>query len=188
MPRVIKKRANRGATKAKMCGATYCRVDEAEGGRYIQAGQTYYTWSFRYGGTYYQHERCGFPRPSQLTQSKVSAIYAAVEAAEDELARLTWEDAGKDAQEILGPVAETAREVAQEYRDAAESMGSAGEEMEAKADNIESWADELESVTVDDWEEPDPGDKDAPSLEDAAAEWVENFRSTIQEAMSNLPE
>jgi hypothetical protein len=188
MPRVIEKRANRGATKAKLCAATYCRVDEANGGRYIQAGQTYYTWSFRYGGTWYQHRDCGYPRPSQLTQAKVSAIYAAQEAAEDELGRLTWEDAGKDPQEILGPVAETAREVAQEYRDAAESMGSAGEEMEAKADNIDSWADDLESLSVDDWEEPDKGDEDAPSLEDAAQEWVDNFISEIQEAMSNLPE
>lgn len=185
MPRVIEKRANRGATKSKTCGARDCRE---EAGRSIIAGQQYYTWSFRYGGTHYQHKACGYPRPSQLTQSKVGAIYAAQEAAEDELAALTWEDAGKDPQEILEPVIESAREVAQEYRDAAESMGSAGEEMESKADNIESWVDELESVSVDDWEEPDAGDKDAPSLEDAAQEWVDDFIATVQEALGNLPE
>jgi hypothetical protein len=188
MPRVIEKRANRGATKTKTCGATYCRVDEANGGRTIQAGQQYYTWSFRYGGTHYQHKVCGFPRPSQLTQSKIGAIYAAQEAAEDELSALTWEDAGKDAQEILGPVAETAREVAQEYRDAADAMGSAGEEMESKADDIESWADELEGVQAEDWEEPDAGDKDAPTLEEAAQEWVDDFISTVQDALGSLPE
>jgi hypothetical protein len=183
MPRVILKRANKGATKQKHCAAVRCKLDSRE----VTAGQEYYTWSFRYGGTHYQHKACGYPRGSQLTQSKMAAVYAAIEDAEDELAALTWEDAGKDPEEILEPVAEAAREVAQEYRDAAEAMGSAGEEMEAKADDLESWADSDLEVSVDDWEEPDEGDKDAPSVEDAAEEWVENFRTAISDALGSLP-
>jgi hypothetical protein len=74
MPRVNARTKNR-AGKERSCGRC---------GKKIEPGDRYYTWSFRYGGT---HFRCAahYPRPSELTQSKLSAVYAATENLEDQL-------------------------------------------------------------------------------------------------------
>jgi hypothetical protein len=44
----------------------------------IKVGDSYYWWKFRYGGKFVSKER---PRQSQLTQSKLSGVYAAEESA-----------------------------------------------------------------------------------------------------------
>lgn len=48
----------------------------------IEAGESYFKWAFRFGG---KHQNCAihYPRPSQLTQSKMSEAYSAIEDAED---------------------------------------------------------------------------------------------------------
>jgi hypothetical protein len=188
MPRVVLRKANRGAVVHKSCSARICRASEAAGGPFIQPGQQYYSWSFRYGGTYYQHKGCGFPRPSQLTQSKISGVLAEVEAAEDALGLLTAEDAGMDPATILDPVAEAATSAAEEYRAAAEEMGSAGERWDSVADELEAWTEELQAFEPEDaWAEPDSNDKDAPSHEDAAQEWIDNLVDSVQELLGNVP-
>jgi hypothetical protein len=76
MPRVATKKKNK-AGKPYDC----CKCSDK-----IKAGESYYEWSFRYGGTYRQHTSHGSPKASQLTQSKLSGAYAAIEAAEDAVA------------------------------------------------------------------------------------------------------
>lgn len=121
MPRVRQKRANK---------------DYPESG--IKKGDTYYTWSFRYGGTYKSLKR---PRPSQLTQSKWSAVYAAQEAIED--CDRNDKDSVHDA---IEQAASDVRDVASEYNDAAEAMGGAGEQNQERAGHLEELADELDRI------------------------------------------
>lgn len=113
---------------------------------------------------------CSF-RGSDLTTSKLATVYAAQEAAEDDVAQAEDADGLKAAMEA---VAEAAREVADEYREAAEAMGEAGYENEERADTLESYADEVEGFDPDascdecggsgHQDEADPADPDAEEL------------------------
>jgi len=135
MPRVEKKTKST-AGKAYTC--TKC-------GKTIEPKTEYYTWSFRYGGTYRQHVSCGYPRRGQLTQSKLASVYNTLDDAEETISKA--EDCATMA-DALSSVAEEARNVAEEYRDAVEAMNMAGSgnENEERADQLEEWAEELEDA------------------------------------------
>lgn len=107
----------------------------------IQKGDTYYKWSFRYGGT---HKSKTYPRPSQLTQSKYSTVYAALESVQDMLSQdgMTIEDVVCAA----GAAADEIREVASEYEEADEQMGGHQGANSERAQACEECADELESA------------------------------------------
>ena len=163
MPRVHTKMA-RPSTKDRQC---------SKGDGPIIPGERYHTWSFRYGGTYYRHERCGYPPQSQLTQSKMSGVYAAQEDARTALDVLSDpKTADEDAQAILEELAGVVTDVANEYQESAEAMGAAGEEMESKADELEAYADELNN-----WDatatKPDEDEDDDMDWEDenGASTW-----------------
>jgi hypothetical protein len=151
MPRVnTQKKSTRGKDiRCGRCGAE------------IVPGEDYFKWSFRYGGTRtncYRHR----PRPSELTQSKLSEVYAAVESAEDALKGegLTV----SDIQEAVGEVAEVVEEVAGEYEEAAEPFNYQGEHQE-RADELRDWGSELEGFY------PDESD-DVQEVRDEALELV----------------
>src|SRR4051812_45919680 len=99
MPRVnTQTKSARGATRhCARCGAE------------IKPGERYYSWSFRYGGTRYN---CGrhSPRPSELTQSLMSDVYAAQERASDSLLDA---ETIEDIKSFVEEVADAAREVAE---------------------------------------------------------------------------
>jgi hypothetical protein len=106
----------------------------------VAKGESYYHWSFRYGG---MHKSKTKPRPSQLTQSKLSSVYAANEALEDAVDAC---DNPGDLPDALRECADEVRSVADEYSDAAEAMGAAGEQHTDSADQLNDYADELESA------------------------------------------
>lgn len=138
MPKIYEKTARKSKTEKK-CGRCHTL---------IVPGMKYRYWSFRYGGTHYRCDKveCS-PRPSELTQSKMSDVYAAIEDARPTIKG--WgggEGVVGDLQEALGSVVEAARQVAEEYRSAAEAMGGAGSENEERADNLDSFADDVESA------------------------------------------
>lgn len=152
-------------------------------GKPITPGQTFYTWSKRYAGTYRQHTEHGYPRPSQLSGRKTAVI-------EDELQALDLSDISyplpedfepnpeggnaldldgvvEDITNALSSVAETARGVGEEYEASADNMPESlqqGYQAEAMRDvnqRLGDWADQLEdpcgsvTTTVD---LPDVGD------------------------------
>jgi hypothetical protein len=121
-------------------------------GKAIAPGDKYYRWAFRYGGKQY---RCSEhpPKQSELTQSKMSQVYDAVEDAHQSLASAeTVEDVRTIVEEVAGAVSE----VVDEYREAAEQFGGGGPNAE-RADELEGWQSDLESFdpNVDDaeWDE-----------------------------------
>lgn len=140
MPRVQSQiKSNRG--RERSCGRC---------GRTIEQGESYFKWSFRYGGT---HFRCKDhpPRPSELTQSKMAEVYAAIENAEDGLPGAEGVD---DIRDLINEVAEAANQVAEEYREAAEPFQGQGENAE-RADDLEGWAQDLEYFDADEDEDAD---------------------------------
>lgn len=136
MPRV-KSQVKSTAGKERHCGRC---------GKKIEPGESYFKFSFRYGGTHY---RCSdhYPRQSELTQSKMSEVYAAIEAAEDSLPGV---EALDDIRSEVEQVGEVARQVVDEYREADEAFGGQGATQSAEmADELEGWAEELESWEPD---------------------------------------
>jgi len=126
----------------------------------IEPGTKYYKWSFRYGGTHRQCAACGMPKQSQLTQSKMSGFYAAIEAAEAAINSATSID---DLASALNDCAQAVDEVRQEYEDGLDNMpdglraaaeeGEVGEKMQALEefkDNLESKATDLEGEEFED--------------------------------------
>src|SRR5262245_26128203 len=106
MPRVTEKTKNKGGKHGTYaCG----RCDQP-----IKPGQKYYEWSFRYGGTRRQHTDHGYPRRGQLTQSKLGAVYDAVDDADKTVGEAA---SPEDMAAALETVREQAEEVKQEYED-----------------------------------------------------------------------
>lgn len=135
MPRVYSTtRSNRG--KARKCGR--CGED-------ILPGEKYFSWSFRYSGTFYRCFR-HYPRQSELTQSKMAQVYGAIEACEDALPGCSTVE---EVNEAVQAVHEDVQAVVDEYREAAEAMGAAGAENEERADNLEGWAEQLDGWEAD---------------------------------------
>lgn len=134
------------------CGAT------------INKGEPYYHFEFRYGG---RRVFCGnhYPKASERTQSKMSAVYAAQETFAEVAAKWTVDTDRDEVVSALADVAEAVRGVAEEYRESAEAIESGTgnrmpkcDELEEKADELEGWADEIESVDVPEREDYESGE------------------------------
>ena len=152
-------------------------------GEPIIAGSPYNHISFRYGGKRKRHatKECQF-RASDLTQSKMSAVYAAQESLEDYLA--DWADTVVDG--LRGECEEAASEVrcvAEEYAEAADAMGDAGADHQEKADELEAFADVLENVDLEDFDE----DAEYDDKEQAESDWRDDCISAVEDALSNCP-
>lgn len=113
----------------------------------IKKGDTYFSWSFRYGG---KHKSLTPPRPSQLTQSKMSAALAAAEGLEDSIKSATTP---QDLVDALNQAAEEIKAVAEDYEDSLGNMptqeGEIAEAMQEKIDGLTEWGDQLESDASD---------------------------------------
>jgi hypothetical protein len=148
MPKVIEKKKNRGGTKTYTC--TKC-------GKVIEPGQMFREWSFRYGGTYRMHSMCGYPRQSQLTQSRMSDVYAAIESAEDIAAGEPGTWTKDDIVTALEEAISTAEEIRDEKQSAADEHFGGGGPLAEQAEEMETVVGEIEQArdTVQDIDEPD---------------------------------
>ncbi|HUW14874.1 MAG TPA: hypothetical protein VM537_34460 [Anaerolineae bacterium] len=160
------------------------RKDYPEAG--ISKGDTYYHWSFRYGGKHRSKDR---PRPSQLTQSKLSGAYAAQESIED----LSGETDIDTIRSVVESAISEIQEVAEEYRDSADTIretfseSPTADECEEKAEALESYAEELEGVTLDEWsDEPDEDDKATWGDETSYAEALEAYQAWVTNIVDEL--
>jgi len=140
-----------------------------------KAGESYYWWSFRFGGKHYSKTP---PRPSQLTQSdKLCRLYSAQENIEDacEQAR---EDHDLDAlRDAIDTAADEIREVGEEYQESCDNIRDNFEESptaddcEEKAERCNDIADNLESVDLDVGERPERSAEEfQPDIEDGMTE------------------
>ena len=168
----------------------------------VKAGESYYWWKFRYGGKHYSRK---YPRPSQLTQAKISTALSALEEVEDY--NLKDYDDLQGFSEFIREQAETVREVAEEYRESGQNIEDGfghetyqsqellerADEVEQFADDWDNTADEVESIfdgLGDKPDEPDEEPDDDQSSEwtewndadDTYNEWAENLENAIEEA------
>ena len=169
MPRVTKHMSQGRAAGTVRCA----RCPEP-----IVKGQEYYQWAIKAqrGGTVYrQHTSHGPVRQSQLTHSKMSGAYAAIEAAEDSIAAAGSVD---ELEEALNDCISEIESVRDEYQESLDNMpeglqqGDTGQQIQEKIDELESFIGELESArdTLESFDEPEP-----PENEDGDhAQWEED--------------
>lgn len=171
MPRVATKtKSNRG--KPYTCIG--CRKP-------IVAGEEYSEWSFFRSSPSRKHTACGRPRQSELTQSKLSSVYAAMEDAEVSIASATEKE---DIASALESVAQAARDVAEEYQEAMDAMGAAGEggSNEERKDALEEFADELENAQS----EIEQAERDEEDKDETAESFIEGLRDQATDALQSL--
>lgn len=141
-------------------------------GHEVQPGESYKWAEPRYEPVKIWCHSC-LPRPSQLTSSKLSVVYAAQEDFSSEIERL---DNETDIGAALASVAGAAEEVAQEYQDSIDAMpeglqeGPTGEELREKIDALEEYAQDLQAWSSD-------ADKDDD---------LESMRSSAQDVVDSL--
>lgn len=168
MPRVNHVKRSRKERRCCGCGTT------------IAVGDPYKWIKFRYGGRRDKCGKCGF-RSSELTQSKLSNVYAAQEEVEDYLAG--WDGDMDDLRSTIESAVEQIREVKDEYEEAAEAMGEAGQygESRERADELESWLCDIEGTgdDLDDFE-GDVDENDEPKDADEFEEWKQHVIDQVQ--------
>jgi len=153
-------------------------------------GESYYHWSFRYGGKHYSKT---YPRQSQLTQSDfLSQAYSIQERIEDwdyELdANTSHEDTVADikeqAESFLEEVVSEVEELANECEEKRDNMpeglqeGPTGELLEGRASSCEEWASNLESVDIEECE------GEGTDEDDTAEEYKEKVLDLVREHCS----
>lgn len=188
MPRVKSKTKSK-AGKPYSCIA--CRKS-------IVAGQKYFEWAFFRQAPRRKHDECGRPKQSELDNSKMSAVYAAIEGAEESIAKA---DSKEDIAEALDEVVSSANEVAEEYGEAADAMGGAGESgisaerkdaLESFASEVEDAANEIRDAEPEEVDEEVEKEKDLPTTTDEQQaaekemEFLDGLREQATDALNGL--
>lgn len=162
---------------------TVAKARKAQGtcgkcGDEIGVGEGYRWIKFRHGG---RHVRCMKPecrfRASDLTQSKMSAVYAAQDNAEDSIG-----DCGsiEDLKSLAEETADAIEGVAQEYRDSADAIhehfevSATADECEERADALEGWADTIRDSMDEFCDEFEPAEPDDVSCPECGADMKQN--------------
>lgn len=159
MPRVTSHKKNSGGRAGKAEYAC-CRCSDP-----IIAGDQFYAWSFRYGGTYRQHAKHGYPRQSQLTQARIGEVYAAIESVEDLIGgegEWDYDDAAagiEDAGSVAREIADEARSTADEYFGGGGPHAERADELEGIADELDDAAQQVRDLDGEQTEETDKGDE-----------------------------
>jgi len=115
----------------------------------ILKGDSYYHWTFRFGGTHRSKVR---PKPSQLTQSEfLSEVYSI----QEELEEITTEWDIEDIRSTIEEKAERLRELGEEQQEKHDNMpenleySPVAELLGERAENCEQMADDLESIDME---------------------------------------
>jgi len=146
----------------------------------VKAGESYWWWSFRFGGKYYSKTR---PRPSQLTQSEFTSQILEIGEEIEDISDLPFVTNVLDLESLRDDLASKIRELGEEQDSKRENMpeglqeGPTGELLENRYDACETMADELDNIDIDaDNYEGDSSDPDNPSVE-----WLEWLQGLIEE-------
>ena len=146
-----------------------------------------------------RHEHHPGWKPSETTSSTyLQQIFGASEAAEVDLATVKMPaepgDADsylEDLRAIAAAAAETFIDVAEQYEESSSNIEEGfghptyqSEELSERADEVRAWGDELEYITLDEFYDDEEVDKE--ERVDALADWAEEQRSAVSDAMAEV--
>lgn len=114
---------------------------------FCKKGETYYVWSFRYGGT---HRSTTRPKPSQLTQSEfLSTVYTWEENPID--CEQNWEEVQSAVEERIQEIEELRDETQDKLDNMPEQLQYAptGELLQNRIDSLEEMISEYEAISIE---------------------------------------
>jgi len=163
------------------------RKDYPEQG--IKKGDTYYYWTFRYGG---KRKSKTYPKPSQLTQSSFLQTYYGIQENIQE-----WEGEISDLESFREEVITDLESLRDESQDSLDQMpdhlqdsSPVGEMLTARVEGIEEWLNELENIEVPEEEEIKEEAMEAistPYMQDKKEEDLsEDNKEKLEEKMEEL--
>lgn len=185
MPRVSTHKCQGRSAKAMRC----CKCSDG-----IIKGDEYYQWAIKSqrGGTVYrQHAKHGSVRQSQLTHSKMSGAYAAIEGVED---AMRTAETCEDVAEALRGASSDIESVRDEYQESLDNMpeqlqqGDTGQQIQEKIDGLDEFAQNLNDAADEcegmheDVEEPEEGEE--PDEEQDGG--LQNAIERAEEALGEL--
>ncbi len=157
-------------------------------------GESYYWASFKTGPRS-SMKRYWLTRPkqSQLTLSKMSGVYAADEAIDENISN---DMSGEDISAALQDVIEQVEAVRDEYQESFDNMSDAFpsgcptmEEIEEKVDTLDGWISELESAVNEAEalaEQPDPENFKGGMESDEYYDAVETHEQSVQDVIDGI--
>ena len=182
-------------------------------GKSIEVGQSVYTWARKtsYGGTkYYQHQDCGYPKPSQLYMRKTAQIEDVLQdadwsfsetLAQDALPGDTHEIDTSHVEGVLGDIADVAESVGDEYGDSADALpeglqnGYQADSLRDVSERLRDWAQELRDHSFDDktvelreLEEDEDLDSWREAMQEEIDAVIYNISSEAEELTADMPE
>jgi hypothetical protein len=145
----------------------------------IKKGDTYYKWSFNFGGTYRSKT---YPKPSQLTMSPFHSEYYSIgEDLEDDLnLASSAEDLQSAVENAIGRIEDLSSTTEDSLNNMPEQLqeSDTGQMLQERIDGLQDWMGNLESVDLE-YEGIDPADPDYPTRNEA--ELDEDFAQRVQE-------
>jgi len=156
------KRVEYVSQKGKREGQTLSKIDRTipadENDRIlINKGESYWTWSFMYGGTYYSKTQ---PKPSQLTSSEfLSTVYGIQEEMDE------WNPEDTDnVSEFVDDIKSRLEELRDETQDKLDNMpeqlqeADTGQLLQERIEALENAINEFDCLDDLEYEEPDEKD------------------------------
>lgn len=154
-------------------------------GTAIKVGDPYKWTKNRFGPKLIRCGKCQF-RPSELTQSKMSQVYAAQESISELLAE--WDGDLDALKSDIESCIDDIENVKSEYEDAAEAMGDAGEQHRERAEELESWIDDLREIDGELEEfEGERDEENNPKDAKAFEEWKAGIVANVEDKFGNCP-
>lgn len=148
----------------------------------IKKGESYWWWSFRFGGKHYSLTP---PKQSQLTQSAFFSELYSIEEDMDELTCTDKDEFDSAKQEILDRIESLKDETEGKRENMPESLqdGDTGILLQERVDGLESWYNEIEAVECE-YEEDDIRSELKDEDEDLSEEQLdEQVAEKVQEVV-----
>ena len=151
----------------------------------INRGESYWTWSFMYGGTYYSKTQ---PKPSQLTSSEfLSTVYGIQEEIDE------WNPSDvTDVEEFVDDIKNRLEELRDETQDKLDNMpyqlqdADTGQLLQERIEALENALNEFECLDELEYEEPTDEDVKERIAEDEGIDTdIEGWEDEISEEMVN---
>ena len=151
----------------------------------INKGESYWTWGFMYGGTYYSKTQ---PKPSQLTSSEfLSTVYGIQEEIDE------WNPSDvTDVEEFVDDIKNRLEELRDETQDKLDNMpyqlqdADTGQLLQERIEALENALNEFECLDELEYEEPTDEDVKERIAEDEGIDTdIEGWEDEISEEMVN---
>ena len=147
------KRVEYVSTKGKREGQTLSKIDKTvpadENDKIlIDKGESYYTWSFMNGGTYYSKTP---PRASQLTSSEFMSTYYGIQESVEDFETTDLDELVSFVDDIKSSLEDLRDETDDKFNNMPESLqgGPTGELLQERVDSLDSTISEFEDIDFD---------------------------------------